>query len=562
MKFKTDIIIDGFALAKLFKVELTANQSVGPGEIAWNPLDGTFDLGLLNGVKLQSGQELHFYGKATETISSGDAVMFAGVQGDHILIAKADRSVINGNPNYFIGIATQNFMVNEFGYVTSFGKVRELDTSSYTLGSVLYFDSESSTPGLLTSTMPNANQAKIEVAAVVSVHSNQGILMVRTHIMPMLNEIQDVDLTLSKTTPLNADNILIQDSEDQSIWKKLSWGNTKATLKTYFDSLYQKGSGTTNYVAKFTNPTSLGDSQIFDNGTNVGIGTANPNSYPYGEKLNVNGNISIGGTKIGFGTTDSFVAYGWYSAAHYGISWAGDNPLALSGYYGLGFFTNGSEKMRVTYDGKVGIGTTSPEVSLDVFGINGGTAQIRVRSTIGGDIRMSVDTVGRLGTYSNSDLLMLTNGSEKMRITSQGYMLLGTGFAQYGNANRGTFEINGSSDNIFVMKVNNSLAGYLYASSSFTELYSTNHILFSTFGNVRMRITDSGNVGIGPSDPDASAALDVSSTTQGFLPPRMNDSEMNSISSPVDGLMIFNTDVSSICVYISSAGAWKILTYA
>ena len=36
------------------------------------------------------------------------------------------------------------------------------------------------------------------------------------------------------------------------------------------------GSGNTNYVSKFTSGTVLGDSSIFDNGTNVGIGTASP----------------------------------------------------------------------------------------------------------------------------------------------------------------------------------------------------------------------------------------------------------------------------------------------
>lgn len=36
------------------------------------------------------------------------------------------------------------------------------------------------------------------------------------------------------------------------------------------------GSGTINYVSKFTSPTAIGDSQIFDNGTNVGIGKNNP----------------------------------------------------------------------------------------------------------------------------------------------------------------------------------------------------------------------------------------------------------------------------------------------
>jgi hypothetical protein len=45
------------------------------------------------------------------------------------------------------------------------------------------------------------------------------------------------------------------------------------------------GSGTTNYVPKFTSSTAIGNSQIFDDGTNVGIGTTSPGTY----KLNVNG---------------------------------------------------------------------------------------------------------------------------------------------------------------------------------------------------------------------------------------------------------------------------------
>lgn len=48
-----------------------------------------------------------------------------------------------------------------------------------------------------------------------------------------------------------------------------------------------KVSGTTNYVPKFTSANILGDSQIFDNGTNVGVGIGSPT-----EKLHVNGNVT------------------------------------------------------------------------------------------------------------------------------------------------------------------------------------------------------------------------------------------------------------------------------
>jgi hypothetical protein len=57
-----------------------------------------------------------------------------------------------------------------------------------------------------------------------------------------------------------------------------------------------RGSGTKNYVAKFTNPTTLANSQIFDNGTNVGVGTVNPM-----DKFDVRGNIKLGSNAEFFG---------------------------------------------------------------------------------------------------------------------------------------------------------------------------------------------------------------------------------------------------------------------
>lgn len=239
MKFKNNIIIDGYALAKLFKVELTANLSVNSGEAAWNSIDGTFDIGLLNGVKLQVGQEIHFFGKATENIANGDAVMFAGVQGDHILIAKANPTTINSNPEYFMGLATQDFITNQFGYVTSFGNVRSLNTSSFSLGSVLYFNSSSASNGLLTSTEQSAPNAKIIVAAVVKVHATQGILSVRPHVMPKIDNLQNVNTAQSKSTPVIGDQLMVRDSQNLNVWKLLSYQGLRSTLQTFFNSLYQ-----------------------------------------------------------------------------------------------------------------------------------------------------------------------------------------------------------------------------------------------------------------------------------------------------------------------------------
>lgn len=49
-------------------------------------------------------------------------------------------------------------------------------------------------------------------------------------------------------------------------------------------------------------------------------------------------------------------------------------------------------------------------------------------------------------------------------------------------------------------------------------------------------------VGINTHNPDLSAALDISSTTQGFLPPRLTYDEMKAISNPAQGLIVYCTD--------------------
>jgi uncharacterized protein (TIGR02145 family) len=60
------------------------------------------------------------------------------------------------------------------------------------------------------------------------------------------------------------------------------------------------------------------------------------------------------------------------------------------------------------------------------------------------------------------------------------------------------------------------------------------------------------------SAPDNAAMLDVKSTNKGFLPPRMTTAQRNAIVSPVEGLVIYNTDEKALNVY--NGTAWSTLS--
>jgi hypothetical protein len=55
----------------------------------------------------------------------------------------------------------------------------------------------------------------------------------------------------------------------------------------------------------------------------------------------------------------------------------------------------------------------------------------------------------------------------------------------------------------------------------------------------------SAQTGIGTTAPDASAELDVESTTRGFLPPRMTQEQMIAIPSPAEGLVVYFLDCAA-----------------
>jgi hypothetical protein len=276
-----------------------------------------------------------------------------------------------------------------------------------------------------------------------------------------------------------------------------------------FTELYTNrisGSGTDNYIPRFNGTNSLENSIIYDNGTNVGIGTTSP-VYP----LQVNGAIvSKGG---GTGGLDGTIGFG-------------DTGTSLSGNGLLGemyFKTANSEKMRITFGGNVGIGTTSPNYKLDVNGAISSSTFLRV-----GDISAQIGVIGSefsiFGAGGNdwtfynggaTSNVFYTSGTERMRINSSGNVGIGTaspteklhvvGVAQIlDDAARGriTFQISSTQNDLY--STTNGFGSYRNLRLSSNEL-----ILCSNGPTERMRITSAGNVGIGTTSPESGWKFDV-----------------------------------------------------
>lgn len=81
-------------------------------------------------------------------------------------------------------------------------------------------------------------------------------------------------------------------------------------------------------------------------------------------------------------------------------------------------------------------------------------------------------------------------------------------------------------------------------------------LLFSIISGI-----SNAQLGIGNSSPAVSSVLDITSTSKGFLAPRMNTIERNLILNPAEGLLIYNTDELNLNAFSQTTG-WKILASA
>ena len=271
------------------------------------------------------------------------------------------------------------------------------------------------------------------------------------------------------------------------------------------------GTGTLNFVSKFTSASAIGDSSIFDNG-NVGIGTIVPLGILHLKKTSAATRLAIDGdagqNKLISYRTAGVQRFGLYvnNTAESGAN-AGSN-FAVRAYADAGtLLTTPLFIQRST--GNVGIGNNlTPTSTLDVTGTLAvsGNATFDTTTLV---VDATNNRVG-IGTAAPASILQLERSSDSGSASTFPSLQVKNTLATQGDGSS-TFNFSNlnlsSGDGVVNMFLLTTYAAGTWAPSAQLSVSSNHPLVFKTNNTERMRILEGGNVGIGTSSP--AAKLDV-----------------------------------------------------
>jgi len=262
----------------------------------------------------------------------------------------------------------------------------------------------------------------------------------------------------------------------------ISTGATGFTLKTTTTGAWAALYGDTGGLYLGTN---AGNWMFINNSGNVGIGTSSPQTFLHVLGSNTSGR---GQLCIQSNNASNAAKATWY----YDTTQQGEIGTTGGDFYALAvnnfpFYAGGSERMRITIDGYVGIGTSSPTEHLHINNPIGVAAFIRLQGTGGGGVY--------LGKRSDNMELWAGN-AERMRITSGGSVGIGNSnpfglasslLAISGNGstyNLVNIQDTVNANNVAFLQFLNSSAG---GCGSVTRVGTTNAVLYNTTSDYRLK---------------------------------------------------------------------------
>ena len=498
----------------------TASSSVYIGRDSKAKVDGGVNEIVIGYNAVGNGSNTTTFGNTSTTsnhftgsVNAGSFVKSGGTSSEFL---KANGSVDSTSYQPLITAGTTS------QYYRGDKTFQTLDTSVVPENTNLYY-TDARARGAISLTTTGNNGAS-------TYNSTTGVLNIPTYTLAGLGGI---NLTsLSATSPLLYNNTTGVFSIQQSSGSQAGFLSSAdwTTFNSKQNALTNPvtGSGTTNYLPKFTGASTLGDSVIQEVSGNIGIGGSPSGSYKFevtgtgrftsnlgiGTAIsawnNVFNAIEIG--RVGDGifsgsgggpifTSNAFYGSQWTygrtgTAANYDIS-NGTHVWYTAASGSANATITFSERMRITNTGNVGIGTTNPTRQLFVnstaFFDNNGDG-----STTNPSIAIGSTSVG-ISYLAGGNLALLTGATERMRITSGGNVLVGGTTAGSGNSialrgdnqggsGYGYLQVSGSSSITEAM--------YVYNSTGLVGSIGTNGtaVVFSAGTTERFRLFASGNI--------------------------------------------------------------------
>jgi hypothetical protein len=266
------------------------------------------------------------------------------------------------------------------------------------------------------------------------------------------------------------------------------------------------------------------NANFFWDDTNIRLGIG---STTLGSSLQINGNSAIG-----------------YSAS----TAAPTNGLAVSGNVTIGTTTIANATTDILTISKNFNDTTKLIISNTTSGTNANPRLSLISNTTAGYVEMGKNSAGA-GGYKT----LVANAAFIYNATAGNITILND--SSTGNIN---FAAGGSSTSTFILNSSNNLGLNTSTIGSRLQVNGNAAIGYSASTAAPTNgLAVSGQVGVGINSPVTTAALQVSSTTQGFLPPVMTTTQKNAITSPATGLVVFDSTLGKLCVF---SGTWQTIT--
>jgi hypothetical protein len=327
------------------------------------------------------------------------------------------------------------------------------------------------------------------------------------------------------------------------------------------------GSGTTNYIPKFTGSTTIGNSVIYETGGNLGIGTSSPN-----EQLEITGNLRLPATtattgiiKVGadrfihnYGSGNTFVGVNAGNLSMTGYSNTANGYLAL--YYNTTGSYNTANGWRTLYYNTIGSYNTANGYWALYSNTTGSD------NTAYGDGALYSNTTGgnntANGTYAlfanRSGYLNTANGQQALYSNTTGYYNTANGYNSLYSNTTGYYNTANGVRALYsnITGSNNTALGY-QADVSAGNLTNATAIganaIVSASNSMVLGGTGANAVKVGIGTTSPQGALDVTSTTGAFIVPRMTTAQRDALTA-VNGMIIYNTTTNQFNFYEN--GAW------